>query len=238
MPGAIATSFARNFDPAVLELMVSSHGRRTDRAEFTPGERLPDEVLAGAQQAMADHLCTPEDVAEAVLWAVTRPPGVHLAALVVRPKKDLACRRSSTSRRNRGLSGGSSCTSRPEARDPCQQGLQVVALGQLDPDDGGAELAVVLLHVLEQHDVVAGPEALVEELAQRAGALGEVHDEVVLEPLVHQAALDDLVVAGDVVVAPAQDAHHACGPRCRAAMASRAAVASAPAGSATMPSTW
>ena len=39
-------------------------------------------------------------------------------------------------------------------------------------------------------------------------ALGEVHDEVVLEALVHEAALDDLVVAGHVVVPPAQDAHH------------------------------
>ncbi len=60
------------------------------RVEITQGERLPDEVLAGAQQAMAGHLCTPEDVAEAVLWAVTRPAGVHLAELVVRPKKDLS----------------------------------------------------------------------------------------------------------------------------------------------------
>ncbi len=90
MPGAIATSFARNFDPAVLELMVSSMGGDTDPTQFTPGQRLPDDVLLQAQQAMADHLCAPEDVAEAVLWAVTRPAGVHLAELVVRPKKDLS----------------------------------------------------------------------------------------------------------------------------------------------------
>ena len=90
MPGAIATSFARNFDPAVLELMVSSMGGDTEPAQFTPGSRLSDEVLEHAQQSMAEHLCTPEDVAEAVLWAITRPAGVHLASLVVRPKKDLA----------------------------------------------------------------------------------------------------------------------------------------------------
>jgi NADP-dependent 3-hydroxy acid dehydrogenase YdfG len=88
MPGAIATSFARNFDPAVLELMVSSMGGGAS-TDFTQGERLPDEVLAQAQRAMAAHLCAPEDVAEAVLFSVTRPPGVHLAELVVRPKKDL-----------------------------------------------------------------------------------------------------------------------------------------------------
>jgi NADP-dependent 3-hydroxy acid dehydrogenase YdfG len=89
MPGAIATSFARNFDPAVLEMMVSSMGGDTDADQFTPGERLPDKVLEQAQATMAEHLCTPEDVAEAVLWAITRPSGVHLASLVVRPKKDL-----------------------------------------------------------------------------------------------------------------------------------------------------
>ena len=90
MPGAIATSFARNFDPAVLELMVSSMGGNADPVQFTHGERLPDEVLHNAQQAMSEHLCAPEDVAEAVLWAITRPAGVHLAELVVRPKKDLS----------------------------------------------------------------------------------------------------------------------------------------------------
>jgi NADP-dependent 3-hydroxy acid dehydrogenase YdfG len=89
MPGAIATSFARNFDPAVLGMMVSSMGGDADQTQFSPGNRLPDEVLAQAQQSMAEHLCTPEDVAEAVLWAITRPAGVHLASLVVRPKKDL-----------------------------------------------------------------------------------------------------------------------------------------------------
>ena len=88
MPGAIATSFARNFDPAVLELLVGTMGGEV-AGDFTQGQRLPDETLAQAQRMMADHLCAPEDVADAVLWAITRPAGVHLAELVVRPKKDL-----------------------------------------------------------------------------------------------------------------------------------------------------
>ncbi|HXQ91129.1 MAG TPA: SDR family oxidoreductase [Acidimicrobiales bacterium] len=90
MPGAIATSFARNFDPAVLELMVSSMGGNAEPGQFTHGERLPDDVLDQAQRSMAQHLLRPEEVAEAVLWAVTRPAGVHLAELVVRPNKDLS----------------------------------------------------------------------------------------------------------------------------------------------------
>ena len=90
MPGAIATSFARNFDPAVLELMVSSMGGSGEETQSTQGDRLPDAVLEQAQKSMSEHLCAPEDVAEAVLWAITRPAGVHLAELVVRPKKDLS----------------------------------------------------------------------------------------------------------------------------------------------------
>jgi NADP-dependent 3-hydroxy acid dehydrogenase YdfG len=90
MPGAIATSFARNFDPAVLELMVSTMGGDAAATTFVPGERLPDDVLREAQKTMSEHLCAPEDVAEAVLWALTRPDGIHVAEIVVRPKKDLA----------------------------------------------------------------------------------------------------------------------------------------------------
>jgi NADP-dependent 3-hydroxy acid dehydrogenase YdfG len=70
--------------------MVSSMGGDSESTQFTPGDRLPDDVLDHAQKSMAEHLCAPRDVAEAVLWAITRPAGVHLASLVVRPKKDLS----------------------------------------------------------------------------------------------------------------------------------------------------
>ncbi len=86
MPGAVATSFARNFDPAVLAGLAQVGG---STVEMVKGERLSDEVLRGARQALPDHLCGPEDIAEAVLWAVTRPAGVHIAEVVVRPNRDL-----------------------------------------------------------------------------------------------------------------------------------------------------
>jgi NADP-dependent 3-hydroxy acid dehydrogenase YdfG len=86
MPGAIATNFGRNFDPQIIEGMVAMGGIE---AEIRKGERLPDEALAAAQQALSEILATPEDVAEAVLYAVTRPARVHVAEIVVRPNKDL-----------------------------------------------------------------------------------------------------------------------------------------------------
>jgi NADP-dependent 3-hydroxy acid dehydrogenase YdfG len=87
MPGAIATSFARNMDPAVLETMVAMTGIEAD---ITPGERLPDDVLEQAQAALVDILAKPEDVADAVLYAITRPARVHIGEIVVRPNKDLS----------------------------------------------------------------------------------------------------------------------------------------------------
>src|SRR5215212_291586 len=86
MPGAIATNFARNFDPAVLQGMVGITGIDVEPVK---GERLPDDVLEAAAAALSEHLATPEDVADAVLYAVTRPARVHVSEIVVRPNKDL-----------------------------------------------------------------------------------------------------------------------------------------------------
>lgn len=86
MPGAVATNFARNFDPEVLKGMVAMTGID---AKVTKGERLSDDVIEAAQQALSDLLASPDDVADAVLYAVSRPARVHVAEIVVRPNKDL-----------------------------------------------------------------------------------------------------------------------------------------------------
>ena len=84
-PGTVATNFGRHLDPAVLQGLVAMAG---SDIEVVPGQRLPDDVLAAAQAAMADTFITPEDVADAVEFAISRPAHV-LSDLVVRPRKDL-----------------------------------------------------------------------------------------------------------------------------------------------------
>src|SRR5215813_7169275 len=49
MPGAIATNFARNFDPGLIAGLVQASGVQV---ELKRGERMPDEVLERLQPAM------------------------------------------------------------------------------------------------------------------------------------------------------------------------------------------
>jgi len=87
MPGAIATNFARNFDPEFVAGIAKSVG---SDVEVRRGEKLPDEVLDQLQPRMKEVLGSPEDVARAVLYAVTQPPHVNVAEIVVRPPRQLA----------------------------------------------------------------------------------------------------------------------------------------------------
>jgi NADP-dependent 3-hydroxy acid dehydrogenase YdfG len=86
-PGAIATNFARNFDPAFVSNFVRATGADV---EVKRGERLPDEVMEKLQPRMQQVLASPDDVANAVLYAVSQPIQVNVAEIVVRPPKQLA----------------------------------------------------------------------------------------------------------------------------------------------------
>jgi len=87
MPGAIATNFARNFDPAFIEGFVKMSGLDI---EVKQGERLPDEVFEGVKTSMKQLLGDPQDVANAILYAVTQPIHVNLADIVIRPPKAIS----------------------------------------------------------------------------------------------------------------------------------------------------
>ena len=87
MPGVVATSFARHMDPAVVQGIGALAG--IDR-EVEPGERLPDEALVGAQEALSNHIARPEDIADAVAYVVGLPRRINVPELIVRPAASLA----------------------------------------------------------------------------------------------------------------------------------------------------
>lgn len=86
MPGAVATSFARNFDPAVLRGFAKAVGMD---AEIDAGAHVPDALLEKLQAAAKKSLASADDIARAVLFAVTQPIELNVFELVVRPQKQL-----------------------------------------------------------------------------------------------------------------------------------------------------
>jgi NADP-dependent 3-hydroxy acid dehydrogenase YdfG len=86
MPGATATNFARNFEREFVDNIVKMAGMDI---KVGKGERLPPEVLESLSDKMKQWLVNPNDVAKAVLYAVTQPIDVNIADIVVRPPKSM-----------------------------------------------------------------------------------------------------------------------------------------------------
>jgi NADP-dependent 3-hydroxy acid dehydrogenase YdfG len=86
MPGVIATNFARNYDPAATAGLLKAAGVEID---VKPGQHVPDEALDKVQRQMSQLLGSPDDVANAVFYAVTQPIDVNVFEMVVRPPKQL-----------------------------------------------------------------------------------------------------------------------------------------------------
>ena len=84
MPGAIATNFARNFDRDFVNQILKMAGMDI---EVQAGEHLPHTVLETLQQKTKQLLGNPNDVAKAVIYAVTQPIEVNIADIVVRPPR-------------------------------------------------------------------------------------------------------------------------------------------------------
>ena len=85
-PGAVGTNFARNFDENVVGGFLKAAGFD---GQVKRGERLPDEVMEKLQPRVRQILASPQDVANAVLFAISQPIYVNVAELVVRPPKQL-----------------------------------------------------------------------------------------------------------------------------------------------------
>ena len=89
MPGGVLTNIARNMPPERLMALGRALGIDPETAGVQPGQQLPPDVLERAGKATPGFLLKPEDVAEAVLFAVCQPPTVHVNELVVRPSRQL-----------------------------------------------------------------------------------------------------------------------------------------------------
>ena len=89
MPGAVATSLVRSMPQEQLFGIARMFGVDPEQAGFEPGEQLPQEILDRVTAVAKNFVLRPEDIAEAVLYAVTQPETVHINEIMVRPSQPL-----------------------------------------------------------------------------------------------------------------------------------------------------
>ena len=78
LPGAIATNFGRNFPAEFVDQLLTSVGLH---AEFSTGDVLPESVLQDLNTRASAMFGSPDDIAQAVLYAVSVPADVSVSEI-------------------------------------------------------------------------------------------------------------------------------------------------------------
>lgn len=89
MPGAVATSLVRSMPQEQLFAVARMLGVDPEGAGVKPGEQLPQDLLDRVATMAKAFVLRPEDVAEAVLFAVCLPETVHVNEIMIRPSQPL-----------------------------------------------------------------------------------------------------------------------------------------------------
>ncbi len=84
MPGAVATNFGRNHPPEFVDRVLQAVGIPSD---FKTGEVLSDETLETLRARASAFFAAPDDIARAVLYAVTQPHDLSVSEILVGPRK-------------------------------------------------------------------------------------------------------------------------------------------------------
>ena len=89
MPGAVATNLVRSMPEEQLFAVGRMLGVDPEEAGIKPGEHLPQEVLDRVATMAKAFVMSPEDIAQAVLFAVTMPESVYVNEIMLRPSQPL-----------------------------------------------------------------------------------------------------------------------------------------------------
>ncbi|MCH7616344.1 MAG: SDR family oxidoreductase [Chloroflexi bacterium] len=89
MPGAVATNLVRSMPEEQLFALGRMLGVDPEEAGIKPGEHLPQEVLDRVATMGKAFVMSPDDIAQAVLFAVTMPESAHVNEIMMRPSQPL-----------------------------------------------------------------------------------------------------------------------------------------------------
>ncbi|HLB22461.1 MAG TPA: SDR family oxidoreductase, partial [Dehalococcoidia bacterium] len=84
MPGAVATNLVRTMPQDQLFAIGRMFGLDPEQWGITPGDHLPQEVFDRVLAVARQFVMSPEDIADAVVFAVTAPEAVHINEIMVR----------------------------------------------------------------------------------------------------------------------------------------------------------
>jgi hypothetical protein len=87
LPGVVATNFARNFPPEFLQNLAPALGIKID---LQPGGTIPAEVLDQVAKAAKPVIAGADDIARAVMFAISQPIELNVFEMIVRPQRHLA----------------------------------------------------------------------------------------------------------------------------------------------------
>jgi NADP-dependent 3-hydroxy acid dehydrogenase YdfG len=85
LPAMTLTNFARNWSQETLDVAARFVGMDPEKEGIRQGQYLPQE---GIDRTLREHpglLLSPDDLAAAIVYAVSQPPSVHIDEVLVRP---------------------------------------------------------------------------------------------------------------------------------------------------------
>jgi NADP-dependent 3-hydroxy acid dehydrogenase YdfG len=89
LPGAAATSLVRTMPQEQLFNIARMFGIDPEATGVRPGEHIPQELIERVLSVARNVVMSPDDVAEAVVFAASAPPMVQVNEIVIRPLQQL-----------------------------------------------------------------------------------------------------------------------------------------------------
>ena len=89
MPGAVATNLVRTMPQEQLFAIGRMFGIDPETAGIQAGEHLPQEMIDRVLGVARQFVMSPDDIAQAVLYAVTAPETVHIGEIMIRSPQQL-----------------------------------------------------------------------------------------------------------------------------------------------------
>lgn len=89
MPGAVATNLVRSMPQEQLFGIAKMFGQDPEAAGWKPGEHLPQALLDQVATVAKNMVMSPQDIADAVLFALSAPDNVQISEIMIRPLQPL-----------------------------------------------------------------------------------------------------------------------------------------------------